>query len=171
MQDVQQGVLLMYCGVLTMDEFWDQIVWVFRRLGECSLWKLLAGAILTAAQFLCGDMRPALSAILVLAGMDFLTGFAYAVMKREVSSSRLLRGGLKLAIYGNLLVLGHQFAVSELVGIGVAVSGLIDGYLMLTEAVSVVENLDRIACHNGIDLPFLRVLLRHLRQHTDKLGR
>lgn len=146
-----------------MDEVRDSLVGVLQRLVELPLWKALAGALVATVHFLVGDVTPALRAILVLVALDWVTGFCYALIRREVSSRRLFRGAVKLVIYLNLLILGRQCATSGIPGVGIGVAGLVEGYLLLTEAVSVAENLDRIAVHYDITLPFLKHLLKYLK--------
>ena len=154
--------------VYSMDEVRDSLVWVLQKLTELPLWKAIAGGVVAAVHFLVGDVTPALRAILVLVALDWITGFSYALMRREVSSRRLFRGAVKLAIYLNLLILGHQCASSGIPVAGMGVAGLIEGYLLLTEAVSVAENLDRIALHYDITLPFLQHLLKYLK-HQERI--
>lgn len=151
-----------------MDEIRDNLVWVLQRLAEWPVWKAIAGAVIATLHFLIGDVTPALRAILVLVALDWLTGFSYALIRREVSSHRLFRGSVKLAIYLILIILGHQCAMSGIPVAGMGVAGLIEGYLLLTEAVSVAENLDRIALHYDITLPFLQHLLKYLK-HQERI--
>lgn len=146
-----------------MDEVRDSLVRVLQRLIELPLWKAIAGTLVAALHFLVGDVTPALRAILVLVALDWISGFSNALVRREVSSKRLFRGAVKLAIYLSLIILGHQFAVSGIPGVGVTVAGLVEGYLLLTEAVSVAENLDLIAAHYDIALPLLQHLLKYLK--------
>lgn len=155
-------------GVCVVDEIRDSLVWVAQRIVELPLWKAILGVIVATMHFLVGDVTPALRAILVLVALDWVTGFCYALIRREVSSRRLFRGAVKLAIYANLLILGHQCASSGIPVAGMGVAGLIEGYLLLTEAVSVAENLDRIALHYDITLPFLQHLLKYLK-HQERI--
>ena len=74
-----------------MDEVRDSLVWVLQKLTELPLWKAIAGGVVAAVHFLVGDVTPALRAILVLVALDWITGFSYALMRREVSSRRLFR--------------------------------------------------------------------------------
>lgn len=43
------------------------------------------------------------------------------------------------------------------------VAGTIEGCLLLTKAVSIAENLDRIAVHYDITFPFVKHLLKYLK--------
>lgn len=150
-----------------MDDVVEYMKHTFTRLTELPEWKTLLGVFLAVGNFLFGDMRPALLAILVLFCMDFLTGFAYAIMRKNIESKSLVRGAIKLTIYGNLLIVANMFSQAELIGIGIVIASVIDSYIMITEAVSVVENLDKIACLWGVELPWLRTLIKYLRRKID----
>jgi len=139
------------------------------HLIELPYTKMFFGGFMVCLQFLFGEMRPAVSAIVVLFCLDFITGFAYAIMKHDVSSERLLRGAVKLLIYGNLLIISHQLTFSgTLLSVSILVTSIIEGYILLTESISITENLNRVALHYKIDLPFLTYIIKVLKTKRDR---
>lgn len=155
-----------------MNDLRDNITDLLVKLVHSPGWKVAGASFLALLQSLFGDtMRPALSAIIILCVTDFLLGFGFATASREISSNRLLRGAIKWAIYANLLLVGAQIAKINILGtafVGQAVSGLIDGYVVLTEAISVLEKVDKWAHLAGVRLIFLGRLIRYLKATRDR---
>lgn len=149
----------------------DNITDLLVKLVHSPGWKVAGASFLALLQTLFGDFRPALSAVIILCVTDFILGFGFATVRHEWSSNRLLRGAIKWAIYANLLLVGAQIAKINILGaafIGQAVAGLIDGYVVLTEAISVLEKVDKWAHLAGVKLIFLNRLIRYLKAARDR---
>lgn len=155
-----------------MDDLWDNASDLLIKLLHSPGWKVAGASLLALLQTLFGDtMRPALSAIVILCVTDFILGFGFATVKHEWASNRLLRGAIKWVIYANLLLVGAQIAKINILGtafVGQAVAGLIDGYVVLTEAISVLEKVDKWAHLAGVKLIFLNRLIRYLKAARDR---
>lgn len=83
-----------------------------------------------------------------LIAIDFLTGFVNAWVKRKIESSKMRAGlGKKL---GEVLIL----VIGELVTVGLGlpkeVMFFFSGYILLMEAISICENLEKL----NVPIPF-----------------
>lgn len=94
--------------------------------------------------------------VLGLAGADFLTGLIKAYIKDDVCSAKMRKGGLNKM--GELIVmvtacgleigieqLGHYYQAAELAAVaGTVAAGLIFGYIVVMELISILENYSEI---------------------------
>lgn len=132
--------------------------------------KTLGAFLIGALNWLYGDLGPVHAAIGALILADWVSGLSYSVMARELSSSKGLRGVIKLGIYAGIFLVSAQ--VDRVQVVGPLLSGGLLSTMILTESVSVLENLDQIARHTGIDMPVLRPLIERLSQsRTQEIGR
>jgi len=125
--------------------------------------KIVGAFLIGIVQHLFGPhLLPVHTAIIILIACDWIFGLAYAVCRREVSSEKSMRGVLKLTLYGGVFIVSAQLAKVDIVG--PLLGGGLAGVVVVTEAVSVLENIDRLAQWKRIDLPFLQPLVRFLKQ-------
>jgi len=122
--------------------------------------KTLGAFLIGALNWLYGDLEPVHAALGVLIVADWITGLSYSILTRQISSSKGLRGVIKLGIYAGVLLVAAQ--VDRVQIIGPVLSGWLLSAMVITESISVLENLDRIARHTGIDMPLLRPLIELL---------
>lgn len=122
-----------------------------------------AGAFFVSLfQWLYGDIGPVHAAMGALIVADWVSGLSYALMTRQLSSNKALRGVIKLGIYAGIFLVSAQ--VDRVQVIGPLLSGGLLSTMIITESVSVLENLDKIARHTGVDMPILRPLIERLSQ-------
>ena len=155
----------------SMADIWQDIRGLVTNLFDSPTWKSIGVLLLGLVHQLFGKtFTPIHSAVITLVALDWIAGLSYAVMSRQVSSSKSLRGVVKLTIYGVVFVVGAQLDKIQVVGS--FLNGSLAGVIVLTEAVSVLENTDKIARYRGIDLPWLEPVIQILRQSGDaKLAR
>lgn len=131
----------------------------FEKLIDNPAIKIPAGFILWVLRFLFGPVfRAAYGAVAILFIVDFVTGYGYAWMDPEISPSsrKMFHGLIKLLIYAGLLFVGYQVSVVQF---GALFQSTIEMMIVLTEAKSVLENLQKIAKLKGVDIPFLEALV------------
>lgn len=148
----------------------DVIKHFFQRLGEHPTMKVIAGFFLWLTGALFGqEFRAAYGAVAILFVLDFITGYSYAWMSPEIkpSSRRMFHGAMKLLIYILLLMVGYQ--VSS-VTFGALIQSVIESFVVLTEAKSVLENIKKIADLKGVELPFLDSLVKIVEGKIEKNG-
>ena len=130
------------------------------------------GGIVTA---LIGDITPSLVAIFILYCLDWMTGLLKSLPKKAkgVGSRPILRGLVKTLVYLVLVIVGFQLTkVTEpeaLYKLALAVYGVIQFMIILTEGISIVENLDEWAESLGINLPVIDLVKDFLIQRRKKL--
>jgi phage-related holin len=149
-----------------LDELTSHIQELILKLFHSPWWKVAGALLLSLTQALFGNYRPAILGIAILYALDWALGLGFAINQHEVESKRLLRGAVKAIIYGNLLIIGAQVGKTILGG---WLLGVIDSYIILTESVSILENLDKWAHLYGMDLPFLDRMVLYLRQQRDRM--
>jgi phage-related holin len=149
-----------------MDELSRHVQELFAKLLHSPGWKV-AGAFCLA---LFGAYRPAVLGIFILFIADWCLGLLYAFLTRSLSSDRSLRGVIKLLIYSGILLAGAQLSKATVAGLplGTALASLIDGLVLLTEGVSVFEKLEQLANFFKVDIPWLRGMIRYLKQARDR---
>ncbi len=132
--------------------------------------KTIGAFLITMFQWLYGDVGPAHASMGALIVADWITGLSYSVMTRQLNSTKGLRGVIKLGIYSGILLVSAQ--VDRVQVIGRLLSGWLLSTIIITESISVLENLDRIALHTGVEMPLLRPLIQLLNQRkSQEIGR
>lgn len=132
--------------------------------------KIPAGFFLYVLRFLFGSVfRAAYGAVAVLFIADFVTGYSYAWMNPEISpdSRKMFHGLIKLLIYAGLLFVGHQVSVVQF---GALLQSTFEMMIVLTEAKSVLENLQKIAKFKNVEIPLLDMLIALVQGKIDKGG-
>jgi hypothetical protein len=131
--------------------------WIYKVIGGVLTWLVLEGVRWLPA-------RAALT-LFFLIGLDTALGFGYAIYKHEVESERMRRGLLKVLLYWLVLLVINLLAKSQAqwAGLGQTLQIFIFGYLLSTEAVSVLEKVSLISMAAGIDLPVIGAVLERLK--------
>lgn len=124
--------------------------------------KAVGAFLLGIVHWLFGDLDLVHTAMAALILADWVSGLTYSFMTRQISSGKGLRGVIKLGIYAGIFLVSAQ--VDRVQILGPLLSGGLLGTMILTESVSVLENLDKIARHTGVDMPILRPLIERLSQ-------
>ncbi|MHB2016973.1 MAG: phage holin family protein [Candidatus Xenobia bacterium] len=150
-----------YAAALLMAVFWGGPIDQAKKAGTAVLMLTL------------GDLsRPIYAGVLVLWCLDFILGFTLAALSHQVSSRRLFYGLIKLLIY--LAVLSVSWQIHQVVPtLGLLASGMLDSYVALTEASSVLRNAADLGDRCGFSLPGInhvsRFLVREAQHPLDKL--
>lgn len=142
----------------------------FEKLIDNPVIKIPAGFFLYVLRFLFGPVfRAAYGAVAVLFIVDFATGYGYAWMNPEISPSsrKMFHGLIKLLIYAGLLFVGHQVSVVQF---GALLQSTFEMMIVLTEAKSVLENLQKIAKFKNVEIPLLDMLIALVQGKIDKGG-
>lgn len=127
----------------------------------------LSSALTSAIVGALGGYDSLLRTLIVLVALDVATGVSLAVLRGNLSARIAWRGGLRKV--GVFLAVGLATALDGLVIVGDAagpavVRGLVCGYYVATEGLSIVENLGLI----GLPVPsFLAHALARLRSESD----
>jgi phage-related holin len=125
-------------------EDWQMFIHFIRRIPEFPIVKVAVGIFLWLLHLFWGDsFRPVYVGVGLLWFADTATGLYYAWINTSIKpeSRRMWHGLFKLAIYALLLGVGHQL---NLIAITAFIQGSIEGFIMLTESYSVMENLHKI---------------------------
>lgn len=106
-----------------------------------------------------------LIAVYILIIFDTITGLFKAIKRKEVSSSSFFRVLIKCLVYFVLIITGRL--VDKIVPVNFA-SSIIESFLVVTEALSVIENLN----HLGFPVPIQLVnILKHFSENNNKKRR
>jgi len=105
-----------------------------------------------------------LTSIFILIGIDWILGLYIAIIFKKLRSRTMVKGAIKILIYMILILIGNRILVAKMVNLSVAclVCGLITTYILLTEAISICENLLIISSYYDIKMPVIDVLIRFL---------
>jgi len=133
-----------------------------------NIWKTIIAAVGTAATYLWGGWDAVFAALVVLACMDYVTGWAAAWVHRRLSSDIGRRGIAKKV--GMFVIVAVCHLIDQLSDLGDPIlrTAAIWWYIG-NEALSIVENLGEI----GVPIPGrLRQALAVLRdKHDGEVGR
>lgn len=109
--------------------------------------------------------------VIGLAAADFITGIIKAYVRRDLSSAKMRRGGLNkiaeiivMAVACGLEIgiqmLGDYYKAADLAGVsGAVAAGLVFGYIVIMELISILENYGAISP----DAVWVRRIIRKLR--------
>ena len=94
------------------------------------------------------SQHAALSAILILVLIDFMTGIiASAYHKQQIKSAKIFRTALKIVIYFGSI--SACFLTEKAIGYNLMLDEILVAFLAVTELISVLENMGRL----GFALP------------------
>ncbi len=118
----------------------DNIKSIFMNIAAHADWKIAIGAGAWMFDWIFGVRQQAVLVVGLLLILDTATGFAYAFKQNNVSSKGFFRFAVKLCVYFTLIVTGrlvdkvlpYQFAAP-----------VMESFLAITEAISIMENLSR----------------------------
>ena len=108
--------------------------------------KLCAAVVSAALSYLFGGLDMLLFVLLILMGMDYLTGVLCGIAKRELSSRIGFRGIIKKVCILCIAALAHL--VGKAVGIS-EVRSFVIGFYIANEGISILENAGEL----GVPLP------------------
>ncbi len=108
--------------------------------------KLCAAVVSAALSYLFGGLDMLLFVLLILMGMDYLTGVLCGIAKRELSSRIGFRGIVKKVCILCIAALAHL--VGKTVGIS-EVRSFVIGFYIANEGISILENAGEL----GVPLP------------------
>ena len=132
---------------------------------------------LTALTAYFSSLATPLCILLILVILDYATGMTNAWVHKELSSNKGIQGIMKKIGYFVVIIVAmsidyliieftkyFDLAVSPNVTI---IALLVTIWLILNEAISILENLDKL----GTPIPsFLKKLIEHLKQKTEEKG-
>ena len=106
-----------------------------------------SGVILTTFIYLVGGLDNALQSLLIVIVLDYLTGIASALYKKQLSSKIGFKGIIKKFCY--LLVVALSVVIDNLLGQSGLIRGIVIYFLFANEGLSIIENMAEM----GIKLP------------------
>ena len=135
---------------IQMKEFWNLIQFIFSALGG---WL---------GYFLGGCDGP-LYALLIFVILDFITGTALAVVKKELSSEVGFLGIFRKVLIFMLVGVGHALD-THIIGTGSVLRTAVIFFYLSNEGISILEN----AGHLGLPIPEkLKAVLEQLNDDDD----
>lgn len=129
--------------------------------------KILTTSMVSMYDWLFRPRQELVTVVFLLVAFDTITGAAKAFKQHNVSSSGFFRCALKILVYSILLATGA--ALDKVTPLSEIVSGLtlISTFLVLTEAVSVLENVAAL----GFAVPLKLVsILKFAQTESSKVG-
>lgn len=146
-------------------QLFDAAGYAFARLVDSAPLKVAAGMVAFSGWLTTPGVNQA-AVILLIA--DWATGTFKGWITHQMNSDAGVRGAIKSLIYLGLLAVGHQVAAAGPIVAEAAQWAAIA--VILTEAISVLENLDAIATSYRVDLPILRQTLSVMRMKQTQIG-
>jgi hypothetical protein len=139
------------------------------RLWEYPITKTITGFLVWILYILYGDFRPAYLGVISIICLDWATGlyYSWANPKLKMDLNKLRQGAIKLLIYGLLLALGHFCSLVEIMA---SFQALIEGYIFITESISVVKHFHEISILHNTEIAFLNKLIKLLNGKQESLG-
>lgn len=104
--------------------------------------KFLGAGIAGLAGTLTNGNEQIVTAIFTLYVIDLITGALKALKRREFQSGKFFKGATKLLVYG--VFLWVAVAIDTAIGYGRSFSWAMMFYIVLTDAISIIENLDAL---------------------------
>ncbi len=140
--------------------FFLSIADILSRLTDLLIVKLLVGLVI----WIYSPWREAYGILGALVALDFLTGVIAARYRGHHITSAIMatKTGAKLVVYGTALAAINL--AERGIGMGALFTGVGLGMLIVTEALSILENLQRIYP----DLPILQRLESLLRERAPR---
>ncbi|MBQ8901768.1 MAG: phage holin family protein [Bacilli bacterium] len=109
---------------------------------------MTSSAIVSVFTFLVGGFDSLLVSLLIIMGLDFLTGICKAIYKKELNSTIGVKGILKK--FGYLLIVILATLFDRLISDGsMAIRTLVIYFFIANEAISILENWGAL----GLPLP------------------
>lgn len=149
-----------------------------RRSAELALaqpqWKWFGAWLVATLEAFSGPLdRGLLQVLFGLFLLDTLLGLTHALLRREFHCRRLSYALVKGAVYFTLLSAAWFFRRSDALGvlpIGMILATGLEGFLIFTEGLSVLQNADKILVMLGVDTSRLRRLARLFSQSSSGPG-
>ncbi len=154
--------------MLEMDD-WQMIGHYLKELFcERPVLKTIIAVGLGVGQMLFGPWKEVYLAIFLLWLADWFLGTlcAWLDTKDQVKSRRWFHSGIKAFLYGGLLFLSYQVRLviaGEIIGSGLC------SIIIITETLSVLENLQRIGKLFGVDLPIITQIIKAIQGRQAKI--
>ena len=120
----------------------------FERIIEYPTLKITVGFFIFIASSLFGEFTPAYAAIIAFIVADWISAiwFARVDPNSRITSARMKEGMVKLLIYAFALAAGHFCSFITVLGF---LQAYIQGYIGVTELISLCENVKKLADHYG----------------------
>lgn len=140
---------------------------------DFSVIKIVISAIGSFIASALGGWNPVLSLLILLMFVDLITGFSLAIIRKEVSSSKMRLGILRKFITFIMIFIGYRFdlvmihscgKLPVLWGISLSAKMFMTVYFCFEENISVVENCA------SLGIPFPKWLVSMLNQVSDNVN-
>lgn len=99
---------------------------------------------------------------LIAAGADIVTGWIQASVNGTWDSTKMRKGLYRKG--GEILVVVVAWVVGVAVALPIRLADITAGYILLMEAISIMENLDQA----GVNIPFIKKWLKKAKGTIDK---
>ena len=121
--------------------------------------KTVVAAVVVAISHLVGGWSPTMGVLLVMIGLDIVTGILRAALQHQLSSEISFQRGVKKFMVGVMIVLAAQ--LDQLLGDTHLLRDAMVIYYVVTEGISILENT--AAC--GVQYPdWILTALRQLNE-------